>query len=143
MPLYFGLPAGKADGYAIGSAALAATLTAAYSGNTYNFQTDGNDYAIIYVTYTPAENTRNCYLQIEGGPNSSDFFLKSSLLDSISGESTLLSHTAKLPGATSGTAYKMRWEVPIADKCMRISVKEDGAGTFGTVTVQMILRQLP
>ena len=143
MPLYFALPAGKADGYAIGSAALAATLTATYTDNTYNFKTDGIDYMTIYVTYTPAENARNAYIQLEGAPTESDFFLRTALLDDGAGGSTLLTHTASIVGTTAGTAYKKRYEVPIADKFTRISVKEDGAGTFGTVTVQIILRILP
>lgn len=140
MSLYFGLPAGKADGYAIGSATAPATLTASYAGNTYSFATEGYDFATVYITYIPAASTRNCYLQIEGGPSESDFFMRTALLDDIAGESTLLTHIAKVVGTTGGTTYKKRLEIPIADKAMRFSVKEDGVATFGTVTVQIILR---
>lgn len=139
MPLRF---ARQSSSYIFGDATTAATLTAAYSGNQESFPTPEFDQAIVYVEYTPAQNARNCFLQVEGGPSSTDFFPKTALLDAETGTSTLLDHIGKIEGATASTTYKKRWEIPIADKFVRISAKEDGLSNFGTIKVQILLRYL-
>ena len=134
--------ASRDTSYIIGEADTAATLTAAYADNQISFPTPEFDKATLFVTYIPAENARNLYIQVEGGPTDSDFFPKTALLDADTGVSTLLDHIGQLPGTTASTIYKKRWEIPISDKFLRVSVKEDGADTFGLVTVQIILRYL-
>jgi hypothetical protein len=139
VPLRF---AKQSTPYIIGSSDSAATLTAAYSGNQISFPTPEFDRAILYVEYTPAQSARQMFIQVEGAPTSTDFFPKTALLDDQTGQSTLLDHIGVLDGTTGSTTYKKRWEVPISDKFLRISAKEDGSSGFGTVKVQIILRYL-
>ena len=139
MPLRY---AKQSTSYIIGDADTASTLTAAYSGNQVSFPTPEFDRAVLYVEYTPAESARNLSIQVEGAAIDGDFFPKTALLDAETGISTLLDHIGKLEGTTGSTTYKKRWEVPISDKFLRISAKEDGSSNFGTVKVQIILRYL-
>jgi len=130
----------QSTSYIIGDETTASTLTDAYTDNKLSFPTPEFDRAILYVEYTPAENARNMYIQVEGSPDGTNYYPKTALLDAQTGESTLLDHIGLIEGTTASTAYKKRWEVPISDKYVRISVKEDGTSNFGTVTVQTIIR---
>jgi hypothetical protein len=124
----------------IGTASAAATLSDSYGDNQVSFPTPEFDRAVVYVDYTPAENARQLFIQVEGGPTNSNFYPKTALLDDQSGQSTLLDHIGVLDGTTASTTYKKRWEIPISDKFIRLSVKEDGSSNFGTVKVQIIIR---
>ena len=139
MPLRY---ASQSTSYLIGDADTASTLTAAYTGNQESFPTPEFDRMIVYVTYVPTESARNLSIQVEGSPEGTTYFPKTALLDAETGVSTLLDHIGTLEGTTGGTTYKKRWEIPISDKFLRVSVKEDGSSNFGTVKVQIILRYL-
>lgn len=122
--------------YIIGSAATGATLTTAYSGNTHTDDVRGYQLATLYVEYTPGENTSDCYVQLEAGPDSSNLFPKVALLEEdTSGESVTKSHIFKIDGVAAGTAVKRRFLVELADIKLRTSVKETTPGTAGTVKV--------
>lgn len=126
-------------GYAIGSESTPATLTASYDDNVQIFHTADVSQLTLYIAYTVnvLSSNRILYVQLEGGPDQSDFYkLVTSSLSS--GTETLNIKTAQFTGATGGTTYKFRVSEPIADQEMRLSVKESGSDNFGTVTIRLM-----
>lgn len=128
-------------GYVIGSETSAATLTASYADNIENITTKSKGQLQIYIEYTPAENGNYCKLQLERGPSASDFY-KFIHIQSTSGTEEWIAKEVEVPkGLTTalGTAYKYAGSIPIADKYIRLSVKEVGVSSvFGTITVRII-----
>ena len=125
--------------YIIGTDTVPVTLTTAYSGNQISFPVPGYDYAVIYASYVPGANGNTCSIQVEGSPDDTNYYPKTTLLDSDTGTSTLLDHIGQIPGASTAVTYKKRWIIPIDDRYVRISAKEDNAAG-GTLTIQMLIR---
>lgn len=122
--------------YIIGTSVAGATLTTAYSGNTSTDDAEGYNIATIYVNYVPQENDSDCYIQVEAGIDDSNLYPKVALIDEdTSGESVVKGHIFKLEASASGTAVKRRIIVELADRKLRISIKETTSGTAGAVTV--------
>lgn len=122
--------------YILGSSVSGDTLTNAYAGNTSTDDVRGHKVAVLYVEYTPAENTSDAYIQIEAGPDESTLFPKTALLDiDTSGESSVKGHVFKLEAAAAGTAIKNRIIVDLADVKLRVSAKEVTPGDYGTIKI--------
>ena len=122
--------------YIIGSAVVGDTLTDAYAGNTSTDDVRGHKVAVLYVEYTPAENTSDAYIQIEAGPDEATLFPKTALLDiDTSGESSVKGHVFKLEAVTGGTPVKSRIIVDLADVKLRVSAKEVTSGSYGTMKI--------
>lgn len=132
MTLRYGI---QSDVYLIGTSSTAATLTDTYTDNTKTFQVEGVSQAAFYIEYTPAAASRIVYIQYEFGPASDDFY-KSTSKDTTSTARTLYIVPTQFTGTTASTAYKLRDTIDIADKWLRISVKESGSSSFGTVTIR-------
>ena len=128
---------GEASPAIIGTSSSPATLTATYSGNQTTMSTGVFKVATFYVFYTPAASSRNLSIQVEGSADRSNWAKKIIFFETdTSGESNMLGHVVKLAGTTGGSQYTARYMVPTADEFLRISVKEDGSSSFGTVFVQ-------
>lgn len=122
--------------YIIGNSATGATLTNEYSGNTNTSDVRGHKVAVLYVEYTPADNASDAYIQIEAGPDEATLFPKTALLDlDTSGESSARSHVFKIEAVTSGVAVKKRLMIDLADVKLRVSVKENTGGAYGTMKI--------
>lgn len=122
--------------YILGSASAASTLTDTYNDNTNTFDVAGYNMATLYVTYTPAENDSDAFIQIETGADSSNLFPKVALLDEdATGTSTGRQHIIKLEAVASGTAVKRRIFLELADIKMRVSMKETTSGSYGTAKI--------
>lgn len=122
--------------YIIGSSVSPETLTADFSDNAVSFPTEMYDGMKVYISYIPAENARNCSIQVEFGPESSDFYVDSTEKATSTGETDLLQWIGTVEGTTLGTEYKRAYRVPVDSSYVRISVREDGVANFGTVEVK-------
>lgn len=118
----------------------ASTLTAAYSGNTASVACGGMYKAQIYMTYTPAADSRILYWQIEESPDrtGTDFYY---MLDSdlSSGAETCTIVTTQFTGTTGSVSYKITYEKEISSRQIRISFKESGSSNFGTIVAYLLL----
>lgn len=136
----------KLDYDAIGDASAAATLTAAYTGNTKTLDSKYLNTLHLDIEYTPKAGQTNRFIEIEvrgsnnegttffGIGNKSDTTTKSLLYEDI---------PIKFPGdgvSTGGTAMTAQIDIPISHDKIKISVKEDGSANFGTVYIQAALK---
>jgi len=122
--------------YIIGTSIVAETLTADFSDNAVYFPTEMYSGMKLYINYIPAQDARNCTVQVEFGPTGTDFFVDSTEKATATGDTNLLEWTGTIAGVTSGIAYKRAYRVPVDSSFVRISVEEDGVATFGAVTIQ-------
>lgn len=126
------------DFYVIGSATTAATLTALFADNTKIFNIEGINQIVFDVEYTPAAANRTISLQYEFSTDNSTFFHRT-VVKISSTERTLTIPPTIFLGALAGTAYKFEDAVNVANRWMRVSVKEDGSSSFGTVTLKTMV----
>lgn len=123
----------------LGSNATPLTLTASDQTST-TVVTKNSSKMVLYVEYTPAENSRNLTVTIEFGDDNGNWFPLTVGYDAaVSGgnvNTTLNTNKFIIPGTTASTTYPRRYAFEIGDKLARVKVKEDGAGTFGTAYVQ-------
>jgi hypothetical protein len=126
----------KSTPYIIGTNILSSTLTADYSDNAVSFPTEMYRGMKLYVSYTPAANTRVMSIQVEYSPDGSDWYVESLEAQASTGVGNLLENTQTIEGAALATEYKRAYRVPIDSRFVRVSVKEDGGAPFGAVTIQ-------
>jgi len=122
--------------FIIGDSIAGATLTADFSDNAVYFPAEMYKGMKIYVNYTPAQNARNCIIQVEFGPEEGDFYIDTIVRNSSDGDSDILSWTGTIAGTTASTDYKRVYRVPVDSSYIRVSVKEDGVTGFGTITIK-------
>ena len=120
----------------IGTSSVPITLTTAYADNQIALKANEYNTLVLYVYYTPAADSRVCYVQVEGSADGTNYAQKIIFKDEITGESTMLGHIAKVAGATASETYKKRYVIYLSDMFIRIGVKEDGSSSFGTCFVQ-------
>jgi hypothetical protein len=121
--------------YLIGSGSAASTLTASYSGNTKTVNVGGMSQLVLGVVYTPAENGRIISIKVEVSFDGTNW-LYLTTEDRNGGVITIhLREPENFTGATMATVYPFTRSYPIAHKAARISIKENGTDTFGTVIV--------
>jgi len=122
------------DEYLVGNEEAAHSLTASYADNQGSFTIRGMSQVMFYIQYTPAQDGRIITLQVEAGPSRSDFYKTISIESSTTGDTAHLNPIV-FTGATAAVTYKWRYSIPVADKEIRISAKEDGVANFGTVKI--------
>jgi len=128
------------------SASSPKTLTASYV-NSGTHSCRGSSQLILYVTYVPktGESNRNLNFKVDFADDASTaIYYTQQLGETAAGGSgekvaTFFDYIYKLPGATGGTSYTKRFEIPIAEKQFRVTFKEDGSNNFGTVYVQAMV----
>lgn len=116
----------------------AVTLTTAYTGNTKTIAVAGAEEAILFVNYTTGsgETSNSIEIKVEFGPTDTDVYQDVNEAVS-SGTSTLYQKEYTFVGASAATSYKFRLPIPVADKFMKVSIKESGVSTnAGTATVK-------
>jgi len=124
------------DEYLIGNESSTSTLTAAYADNQGSFTIAGMSQVVAYVQYTPAQDGRMITVQAEFGPERSDVYKTVSVDSSTTGDTAYV-NPLSFVGDTASVTYKIRYSIPIADKEVRISAKENGTTNFGTVKIRI------
>lgn len=123
----------------IGSATSDATLTATYAGNLATVGTANYERVTLLIKYTPAASTRVCTVQVEVSDEQAQFYSDTVLIDSDgTGNSNAKVQLHTIDGATGGTAETRVLYFNVAHQYMRVSAKEDGAATFGTLHIKII-----
>jgi hypothetical protein len=110
------------------------TLTASYAGNTDTVRVDGMSQVVLYISYTASEADRTLSIKIEAGTASDDVY-QTITTSASSGTQTVNAEVFEIAG-TNETAVKRRIPIPVADKYLKISIKEDGSN-HGTVTAKL------
>lgn len=118
----------------------AVTLTNAYAdANSGSKDVNEISRAALLVNYTTGatETNNSIEVKIEFGPTDSELYRTSNKSDS-SGTSTLTAQEFTFVGAAAATSYKFRIPLDLADKVIKVSVKETGVVTnAGTATVKL------
>ena len=125
----------------IGTIASPSTLTNAYAGNTNNFPIGGVSMLTLVGTYTTGatETSNNIDIKVEGSADKTNYYQEMTE-SAAAGVVTMYPATYKVNGAGSATAYPFRIMVPVADKRIKISIKETGvAANYGTVVMQALM----
>ena len=144
MGLTYGLQKGE---YVLGSADSDVTLTATYADNVHEIDTEGLSYLTFYVTYTTGvgETDNDIDIKIDGAPDQSlpgeesVTFFQSTSSSTSSGVVTLSPQDYHFTGALAGTEYTFKFFVPVADKKIKVSIKETGvAANFGTAMIKTL-----
>jgi len=130
------------DAYVIGLSSTPATLSASYAGNTDIIHTANKEQLELYIAYTPAENNRVVNIQLLGGPSVDDLYYFANKKFDTSNNEILSIPNIQYTGALAGVTYKIRISEPVADKYVRVSVKEDGSASFGTVSIRFMVSGL-
>lgn len=91
----------------------------------------------LYIAYTPTQDGRILYWQIEFGPKDDDLY-KVVDITQAAGTDTVTVDENQFIGTTASITYKLRISLPVADKACRISFKEDGSNNFGALTVRSL-----
>ena len=125
------------EGYVIGTELVPITLTASFDDNVNVVHMGNKSQMQLYIDYTPAQDGRKISVQIEGSPNGSRYYKKVTS-DISSGTETWSIKVGTFTGTTGGVTYPIEVSEPVADKSIRISVKEDGSANFGTVSIQFL-----
>jgi len=127
----------RSNPYLFGDTTGGVTLTAAFSGNEISFPTEMYSGMTVYIEYTPAESGASFGIQVEGGPEISDFYPDSNEMDQGDGATNLLTWRGDVAGPVKDTAYRRKYRVPMNSSFTRISVKElDVITDYGIVTVK-------
>lgn len=130
------------SGFIIGDDSTDATLTASYSNNSKVLGVGGFTQIVLYVQFTPAQNTRKLVMKLEFSPDNDNVvkdFYQTSQISNVSGIRSLAQEEIEFTGAIASTTYSFRFSEPIADKNLRLSVKEDAMSDFGTVNIRYTL----
>jgi hypothetical protein len=144
----------KATYNAIGTVASPATLTAAYTGNTYNQVSKYFKKAHLDFSYTPkaGQTNRLAYILVEASNDGgTTYFPVSTRLDSTSsikiytdGAESSAGVPFVIPGdatSTGGAAYKGFVDFDFIGDRIKISVKESGSDDFGTIFIGLTLTE--
>jgi len=127
--------------YIVGATGAPATLTATYTDNDATFRVRGFSQAVFYVQYTPAAGQTNRFITIKydfGDITTNTGYQYVSKNSSTTLRKEYITPT-KFIGATGGTVYKLRDNIDLADVWMTVSVKENGAADFGTISIIRVL----
>lgn len=119
----------------------AVTLSTDYADNRKTVGTGGMTQGVLYVLYTTGAGgtANNVDIKLEFSPDGDSFFQETSS-STTSGVSTIYQHSYTFEGAVAATAYSIRIPFDIADKNVRVSLKETvAAGSAGTVTAYLEL----
>ena len=122
----------------------AVTLTAAYADNLATIETEGLSELIAYVSYTTgaAETDNSIQLRVQGSPariGDTTSWYQDVTTSASSGTVTVTPAEYSLTGAVAATVYTARIMIPVADKQIRLAVKETGvAANFGTCTIELL-----
>lgn len=114
----------------------AVTLTTAFSGNRKTVKSGGMSQGTLYIAYTTGAGGagNNVDIQLDFSNDGTTWYQESSS-STTTGTTTLYNHTYTFDGAASATAYYLRIPFAVADKYIRISLKETVVGgSAGTVT---------
>lgn len=129
--------------YAFGDKANSVSLTNAYSGNTKILGVGGMTQIEFYVQYTSATDNRNILIKLDFAPDDEDFYQSTYLtIDSTNNQRVVTQEEVSFEAVTNSVTYKFRFSEPLADKNLRISVKEDGSNNFGTFKLRYLLSGL-
>ena len=131
----------KPGTYVIGSDTAEATLSADYADNALGITGLNASQLMLYVAYTPADNGRSLFIQMEGGPEPSDLykFMYTDLSTGVEKADFKITQFPLTTVTVAETTYKKRFSEPIADQYLRLSFKEDGTGDFGTLIARVSL----
>lgn len=119
------------------TASLADNLSARHSFNKTN--------CLIDVAYTPAQNGRICTILVEFATGDFHDFLNTTLVYSpltvllatdTTGSRSALEAPITITGATATTKYTRRFDLREIGQNIRLSAKENGAASFGTVQIK-------
>lgn len=125
--------------FIIGSSAADSTLTTSFNDNQDASNAGGFTQLTMYVAYTPAESGRTMSIQVETSPDNVTFYPVVTLQDVTPFDGT--ARTAdfiKFILSTGTSEVRRRFVYPLADKFVRVSVKEDGSN-HGTINVVQTL----
>lgn len=137
---------------AIGTATTAATLTAAYTGNTKTLLSKYLENLHLDIKYTPkaGQTDRYLYLLIEVSNDDGTTFFPVANKSASTQQTKLYNEDADgnmgipllVPGdltSTGGTAQTAFADYDIVGDFVKISVKESGSANFGTIYVRTSL----
>ena len=116
------------------------TLTGAFADNRVARTIGGNSECSLYVEYTPGQDNGAFELLVETSADKVDnspVFYQDISTALSSGVATISQQSYAFTGATSGVTYRFRILLPVADKVLRVSVR-DRAATKGTATVRLL-----
>lgn len=126
----------------IGSAISKSTLTTSFNDNQGTSSSGGFVQLTIYVAYNGAEIERKLSIQVETSPDNVTFFPVSSLQDVNPFDGTADSEDfikrMQSSGGTGTNEVRRRFVYPLADKFIKVSIKEDGTN-HGSVRVVQTL----
>jgi len=116
-------------------------LTGDFTENSEFKNVAGCTETTLYVEYTPGQNSGVFELQLEtsgdsGNDNEVPTFYQDVSTAIASGVATVNQSIFRFTGSTSGTTYRFRVLFPVADKLMRVSVR-DTATTKGSATIRL------
>jgi hypothetical protein len=136
----------------IGTASAAATLTAAYTGNTKTLLGKLLPRLHIDYIYTPksGQTNRYAYVLIEASNDGGTTFFPLSVRQNIATDSKVYIEDLDgangipmiIPGdqtSTGGTAYQGFFDLEVDAEFVKVSAKESGSANFGTLYVRTTL----
>lgn len=117
----------------------AVTLTASLNDNVRTFQAYGHRQADIEAFYTPAASSRTATVFVEYSSDGSNWVPYTSMYTDIDDGNTLIlrDNPMTILGVTGGTTYGRKIHVPDLLTHIRLSAKESGAASFGTMTLKV------
>lgn len=125
----------------IGNADSPVTLTNDFAGNTETVSIAGASEVSLYVAYTPGENAGTFELKVETSPDKRDdavTFFQDVTASVVSGTITATQSIYEFVGATAAQEYLFRILVPVADRTLKVSIRENGVAVAGTAYVRCL-----
>lgn len=120
------------------SVASPVTLTAAYTGNlsgTFNIASAQQLTCFLRYITGSGETNNSVEVRVEFSPDGTLWYQE--VGEEVSGATSTLTQIERtFVGAAAATTYSLRFAIPVADKFMRIALKETGVVTnFGTASL--------
>lgn len=97
------------------------------------------DEGILYIDYTPLSAAAHLTYKVEFSPDGSTFYQETAE-EVSSGASEVYLKTRDFNGSTSGASHKFASSLPVADRYLKVSVKNSAAS--GTVSMKALFSVL-